>query len=102
MNTASILIKTDPQLKIKAQKTAQMLGLSLTSVVNHYLKDFIATKTITFDTGQEKLSEWAIKALRQSEKDVKAGRVIRFNSPKEALDYLDREIADERQKRSSD
>jgi len=100
MNTASILIKTDPYLKAKAQKAAEKMGLSLTSVINRYLKHFITVETITFSSKDEKPSKWLIKGLKESEADVKAGRVTSFNSPQEALDFLDREIADERSKLS--
>lgn len=88
MNTSSILIKTDPQLKARAQKTAEKMGLSLTSIINHYLKHFITTETITFSTKHEKPSQYLIKALKESKADVKAGRVISFKNTNEALDYL--------------
>ncbi|OGE30578.1 hypothetical protein A2631_03415 [Candidatus Daviesbacteria bacterium RIFCSPHIGHO2_01_FULL_44_29] len=101
MNTASILIKTDPQLKAKAQKTAEKMGLSLTSVINCYLKHFISSETITFSTRDEVPSQYLINALKESEDDVKAGRVIRFKNAQEELDYLDKEIANERQRVSS-
>jgi antitoxin component of RelBE/YafQ-DinJ toxin-antitoxin module len=39
MNTASIFIKTDPQVKKEAQKTAKELGLSLSAVVTGLLKE---------------------------------------------------------------
>lgn len=101
MNTASILIKTDPQVKANAQKTAEKMGLSLTSVINRYLRHFITVETITFSVKDETPNQYLINALKESEEDVKAGRVISFDNPKKALDYLDREIADERRKRSS-
>lgn len=100
MNTASILIKIDPQVKTKAQKTAQKMGLSLTSVINRYLKHFITTETITFSTRDEIPSQYLIDSLKESEADVKAGRVIRFKTPQEALNYLDQEIADEKRQLS--
>ena len=37
------------------------------------------------------------KSLQQSEEDIKAGRVLSFVSAKDALEYLDKEIADEKQ-----
>lgn len=101
MNTASILIKTDPQVKVKAQKTAEKMGLSLTSVINHYLKHFISTETITFSTRDETPNQYLINALKESEEDVRAGRVTTFKNAQEELDYLDKEIADERRKNSS-
>ena len=36
------------------------------------------------------------KSLQQSEEDIKAGRVLTFASAKDALEYLDKEIADEK------
>lgn len=101
MNTASILIKVDPQIKSTAQKTAEKMGLSLTSVINHYLKHFIITETITFSTRDETPSQYLIDSLKESEADVKAGRVIRFKNAQEELDYLDKEIANERRRNSS-
>ena len=100
MNTASILIKTDPKIKAKAQKTAQNMGISLTSVINRYLRHFIQTKAITF-TDDEVPTQYMLDSLKKSEEDVKAGRVISFKTGKDALAYLDKEIEDERRERSS-
>ena len=101
MNTASILIKTDPKVKEKAQKAAQEMGISLTSVINRYLKHFIQTKSITFRTDEETPTQYMIDSLRKSEEDVKAGRVISFKSVEDELAYLDKEIEDERRKHAS-
>lgn len=101
MNTASILIKTDPELKIKAQRIAEKMGLSLTSIINRYLKHFITTETITFSTRDKKPTQFLINALKESEGDVKAGRIITFKNRQEELDYLDKEIEDERRRIAS-
>jgi addiction module RelB/DinJ family antitoxin len=101
MNTASILIKTDPQLKEKAQKTAEEMGISLTSVINRYLKHFIQTKSITFTTDEEIPNQQMIDSLKQSEKDYKAGRFISFKSKKDVLSYLDKEILNEKKLKTS-
>lgn len=78
------------------------MGLSLTSVINRYLKHFITAETITFSAKDETPNQYLLDSLKESEEDVKAGRVISFDNPKKALDYLDREIAtDERRKHSS-
>lgn len=98
MNTVSILIKTDPKLKKDAQKAAAQMGISLTSVINRYLKHFIQTKSITFIADDEVPTQYMIDSLKESEEDVKAGRVITFKSGKDALTYLDKEIEDERRK----
>jgi addiction module RelB/DinJ family antitoxin len=101
MNTASILIKTDPQLKEKAQKTAEEMGISLTSVINRYLKHFILSKSITFTVKDEIPTQYMIDSLKEAEEDVKKGRVLTFENPGDELAYLDKEIKDERKKQST-
>ncbi len=94
MNTASILIKTDPKVKEEAQKTAEEMGISLTSVINRYLKHFITTKSITFTTQDEVPTPYMINSLKQSEEDYQKGRVIPFDRAKDAVSYLDTLIKD--------
>ncbi|MEK7168714.1 MAG: hypothetical protein AAB778_01765 [Patescibacteria group bacterium] len=48
--TSTIILKADSKLKQKAQQTAGDLGLTLTSVINGYLSDFVESKKITFQT----------------------------------------------------
>lgn len=74
MQTAAILIKIDPQVKIKAQKTAEKMGLSLTSVINRYLKHFIATETITFSAQDEIPNEYFKRTLAKARKNWKEGK----------------------------
>jgi addiction module RelB/DinJ family antitoxin len=88
MNAASILIKTDPKIKKQAQKIAGEMGVSLTSVLNRYLKHFVETKTITFSAKDDVYTEYFHEAMKQSEKEVKEGKVISFESPANALSYL--------------
>ncbi len=94
MNTASILIKTNPKVKEEAQKTAEEMGISLTSVINRYLKHFITTKSITFTAQDEVPTQYMISSLKQSEEDYQKGRVISFDSGKAAVSYLDTLIKD--------
>lgn len=92
MNSAVINIKTDPQVKKQAQEVAKELGLNLSIVINGFLKHLIKTKTVEF-SAKEEPSEYMIKALKESEEDIKAGRVTSFKNPKDALHYLDTLIA---------
>ncbi len=101
MNTASILVKTAPEVKEKAQKIAEEMGLSLTSVINRYLKHFITAKTITFSIDEENPSEFFLHSLRESEKDIKAGRTMSFKTGTEALSFLDKEITNDKQNQKS-
>ncbi|EKD85343.1 MAG: hypothetical protein ACD_38C00038G0007 [uncultured bacterium] len=100
MNTAVINIKINPQVKKDAQKVAGKLGLSLSSLINGYLRQLIKTKTVTFSLREEP-SEYMIQALKESRKDIKAGRVISFKKPNDALDYLDKIIADEKKSKQN-
>ena len=72
------------------------MGISLSTVLNNYLKYFVRTKTVVFSVDDEVPNKYLINALKQSEEDVKAGRVTTFKTGKEALSYLDQEIANER------
>lgn len=101
MQTAVINFTTEEKIKQEAQRVAKKMGISLSMVLNNYLKYFVKAKKVVFSADDEVPNKWLINALKQSEADVKAGRVIRFKNPKEALDYLDQEIADERQKQFS-
>jgi hypothetical protein len=59
------------------------------------LKQIARTKRLNLSL-DETPSQYMIDALKQSEEDVKAGRVTSFESGKDALDYLAKEIADEK------
>ena len=73
MNTAAIYIKTNPEIKAKAQKIAKELGLSLSALVNAWLKQLVRTKTVTFSTSAEEPSEYLKKLMKQAEKDYQKG-----------------------------
>jgi addiction module RelB/DinJ family antitoxin len=91
-------IKIEPAIKEQAQQTAEELGLSLSAVMKALLKQFIRTKHLSIGIS-EIPHEYLRQSLKQSEEDIKAERVISFESGKEALDYLAEEI--EHEKRST-
>lgn len=95
MNTAIVNAKVDPKIKRQAQKTAAEIGVSLSDVINASLREFIEKKTITFRK-PEIPSDYLIKSLKESEEDIKAGRTISFKDPKDALNFLDKIIEDDR------
>jgi len=98
MNTTSLHIKLEPDIKEQAQKTAEELGLSLSAVTKALLKQFIRTKQLSIGAREspEIPNESLKQSLKQSEEDIKAGRIRSFASGKDALAYLDKEIADEK------
>ena len=97
MNDAVITLKTDFELKQRAMKLADELGFSLSAIINAYLKSFLRTKTVNFTTLDEsKPTKYMIDSLKESRADIKAGRVVSFNTSEEEIEYLNRLIkADE-------
>jgi addiction module RelB/DinJ family antitoxin len=98
MNTTSLHIKIEPAIKEQAQRTAEELGLSLSAVMKALLKQFIRSKRLS--VGARNMPEIpnarTRQVLQQAEEDMRAGRVTSFASAKDALAYLDKEIADEK------
>ena len=92
MNTSVINIKTDPEVKISAQKVANNLGFSLSALINGYLKQLIKTKTAHFSLNENTPSEYMLNALRESERDVKMGKSRKFANSKSAVSFLDKLI----------
>ncbi|MCL4353127.1 type II toxin-antitoxin system RelB/DinJ family antitoxin [Patescibacteria group bacterium] len=66
MNTASVLFRTEPEIKTKAQKIANELGISLSVVLNGFLREFVKTKTVTFTT--EELTPYAKEGIKKAKK----------------------------------
>jgi addiction module RelB/DinJ family antitoxin len=95
MNTTSLHIQIDTDIKKKAQRTAQELGLSLSAVTKVLLKQFIRTKRLSVEL-DETPNAYLKYSLEQSEKDIKAGRTTSFASGKDALSYLIKEIENEK------
>jgi len=89
MNTTVINIRTDAKLKSSAQKIAEDLGLSLSALINGFLKHIIKTKKITFSVKEEP-SDYLIKSIKEAEKDWKKGDYYSFKNPKDALMFLDK------------
>ncbi len=91
MNTAVIITKTEPEVKKKAQALAREFGMSLSSLVNAYLKQVIRTRKIELHLDEEP-SPYLIRAMKQAEKDIKAGRVSPgFKTGEEAVAWLEKQ-----------
>lgn len=52
-----INIKTEKQVKQNAQKLAKSLGLSLSAVINAYLKQFVRNKAVNFSVAPQMSNE---------------------------------------------
>lgn len=88
MNTAVVNIKVEPTIKKRAQKIAHELGLSLSSLLNAYLREVVRTKRVSFDLREEP-SDYFIKAMKEAREDVEKGRVSpSFANAEDAIAWL--------------
>lgn len=89
MNTAVINIKIDTKTKSEAQKLADEMGLTLTAVINRYLKHFVKTKSVTFNAEDETPNDYLIGLMKKAKQDRKAGKASpTFDSAEEAVTWL--------------
>ena len=95
--TTTIHIKTDVQTRNEAKKIAEAFGFSLTSLVNALMKQIARTKRLDLNL-EETPNQYMIDSLKKSEAEVKAGKAISFKSGKDALDYVNSLIKDEKHK----
>ena len=92
MSSTAIYIKTEQKTKIQAQKVAKELGLSLSSVINGFLKQFIKTKTVTFSAHDEIPNAQTLAIMKQAEKNLKKGNYSPiFKTGKEAVTWLEKQ-----------
>lgn len=68
---AIINLKTDPQLKEQAAKTAEKLGVSISAVLNNELRRFTAEQSVSFEV-PEAPNEQTAKQLANSKKQIDA------------------------------
>lgn len=95
MHTAVIITKTEPQIKMKAQRVAKDLGLSLSSLINAWLRQLIKTKTVVFSAADEEPTQYLLDALRESKEDIQAGRIVSFDTADDTISYIDEIIKNE-------
>ncbi|MGH7203236.1 MAG: type II toxin-antitoxin system RelB/DinJ family antitoxin [Candidatus Levyibacteriota bacterium] len=86
MNTATIDVKIET--KTKAQAIAKKLGISLSEVVEQYLKQFVKTKGSQITSSEEEPNAYLIQSLKQAEKDIKQGKTLKFDNGDAVLKYL--------------
>lgn len=90
MNIAVINIKTQPETKAKAQKIAREIGVSLSSLLNAYLKQLIKTKTVTFSAREEIPNARTLRVLKRAEENYKKGNTSpAFKNIEDELKWLE-------------
>lgn len=72
--TSTVNFKIDSKLKSEAQKTAEDLGLTLTSVMSNYLSDFVQEKSVSFNKLNHKFVDpfGSMPGKPISEKEIKS------------------------------
>jgi addiction module RelB/DinJ family antitoxin len=84
-----INLKVDKKTKTEAQKLAKKLGLSLSSIVNASLNQFIARKEVHFSV-EPKMTPYLEAIIAEVEEDIKENRNISpaFGDSDSAIAYL--------------
>ena len=86
-----INLKTDPELKKLAAKTADKLGISISAVLNNELRRFTAEQSVVFDMPEVPNAQTA-KMLAKSKIEIDSGDFHQFQNNEEALEFLAREL----------
>ncbi len=83
-------LKTDKEVKENAKKVAAELGLTLSAVINAYLKQFIRNREVYFSS-LPKMTPELEQLIGRAEKDYKNKKNISpvFTSAEEMDEYLD-------------
>ena len=90
--TTVINFKTEKDIKVQAQKVAGSMGLTLSDVLNIYLRNFIKVKALHLDLQEEELepSDELIASIKEARKEYKSGKMKRFKSIDDFSAYLDK------------
>lgn len=89
LNTTIINIKTNAKIKKDAQKIAADLGLSLSGVINGFLKQFVRTKTVLFTLDENIPSQYLLNSIKSANEERKNNNFHSFKNNKAAIDFLD-------------
>ena len=89
MKTAMINIKTERDVKERAQELAEELGFSLSAIVTASLKQFVRTREVRF-SALPRMTPYLEEVIEEAEKDIKAKKNLSpaFTNAQEASAYL--------------
>jgi len=90
MNSTVINIKTNIKVKKQAQKIASDLGLSLSGVINGFLKQLIRNKAVLFTLNEDIPSDYLLSSIKESKAERKSGDFYSFKNNQTAIDFLDK------------
>lgn len=69
MKTTKIHIKVDPRVKDEVQIIIDDIGLTLSGVINAFLKQLVRTREITFSAG-DTMTPYMKKVIAEARKDI--------------------------------
>ena len=75
MKTTAINIKTEREVKDRAQKLAEEMGLSLSAIVTASLKQFIRTGEVNFSVAP-RMTPHLERIIEEARRDYKTGKNI--------------------------
>ncbi|MFZ1523107.1 MAG: type II toxin-antitoxin system RelB/DinJ family antitoxin [Candidatus Saccharimonadales bacterium] len=86
MSSTVINVKTDPKLKMQAQKLASQMGISLSAVINAGLKKFVSDQELNLS-----YSYAPSGYLEDILEELESGKINKktFNNAADALAFLD-------------
>jgi len=90
-NKVMINIKTDPSVKVRAQKIAKQFGIPLSALINAQLRQLIREESVAFQVSP-RMSPWLEKIVGQVERDKKIGKNISraFTDIEEMIAHLEK------------
>ena len=92
MNKYAIInLKTDPELKKRAAKTAELLGVSISAVLNNELRRFATEQSVSFEI-PEAPNKSTAKIMADSKDDIAKGDYFQFEDTEQALLFLADEL----------
>jgi DNA-damage-inducible protein J len=90
MNTTVINIRTEAELKEEAKKIAGELGMSLSTVINVFLKQFVRRKGLSVSL-KETPNDFLKERIRETKGEISEGKISpSFDNAGDAIEWLNR------------
>ena len=88
-DSTTMSFKIDKKLKASAQQTASQMGIPISTLINAYLRDMVASGQVQFSIA-EQMTPQMERIIEECERDIAEGNLSGpFHSAKEAIKYLD-------------
>ena len=90
-NKTVISVKVDKDVRDRARKVAKKIGVPLSMVVNHQLKEFAERQRIEFRAPLIPNAKTR-KELNEALRDIREGREDKFSGPFSTAEEMDRHL----------